>query len=334
MVDSSSVQKIAVIGATGLVGGAVVERLEKEGFESEQIGLFATEESVGTRVDFGEGGLWVEALDKADFTQFALVIFAVPSEVSLQYVEQALEAGCKVIDSSQAYWQSDYPLLSGNQESDLPDSSVYVAPHPIAFLIERLVSAISKDAYIQRAQVNGLMPISSLGKKGAKELAGQTVSLLSGKPPEGGVLGHQLAFNVIPFEADSGEDSALEENVAAYQAKRLCNDDLLPLGISLVYVPVFFGASCFVELEVASELELEEVRSLLDADPWLSVSRQGEVLTPVADAAMGEQIYVGKISTDSESAYRISLWSVFDNVKVAAAQNIVMACKLLLKRFQ
>lgn len=335
MDDQTIAANIAVIGATGLVGGAVLEQLAAEGVDAGQVKAVATDNSVGERVDFGDTGIWVDPIDKLDFEKVDLAIFAAPADVSLEYAEKALDAGCRVIDSSTAYANSGYPVFAADLGDDLlPESPLYVSPHPLAFAVAEIASSFSKVAYIQRAQLNGLMPISSRGKEGMKVLAGETVSLLSGKPPEGGVLGTQVAFNVVPFGAETGEDFALDEVVVQLQTRKLLGDDLLPVGVSLVYVPVFFGASCFLELEMAESVSKEQAVEVLQDNAWVVVTEGDSKPTPVTDAGMSDQIVVGKIVSDSESSYRISMWLVVDNVKVAAARNIVTLSKLLLKRFQ
>ncbi|CAG0908102.1 unnamed protein product, partial [Cyprideis torosa] len=151
------------------------------------------------RVDFGDSGIWVDDLTQYNFADATLVIFASPAHVTEQYLAVVQEQGCLVIDCCCEPSMLPMPLGSAGIENAVETLERTVRlPHPLAFSLGQLVNVLKDGAYLQRVAATAMMPVTSRGGAAMKSLAGETINLLSGKPPEKGVFGCQVAFNVIP----------------------------------------------------------------------------------------------------------------------------------------
>lgn len=333
---------VAVVGATGLVGEAILSHLASRGLPLERVKALASKDSLGKRVDYGDTGAWVDELDSFDFSQVDIALFAVPEGVAREWIPRVLEAGCRVVDASPVYRNDpEVPLVvvELNGETLLTaDTRLVSLPGAVAHQVAVSVPPMVGDVYVHRILVNAFESVSAHGRETMQELASQTVDMLSGKPPKLEAFERQVAFNLLPAIGglDEAGDSSEESSVRA-EVRRLLDDELLPVDVLAVQAPVFFGHSTYVEVEVAESMDDAAMRTRLRTASGVRLSERGKFSqqpSAVTDAVGTDTTVVGRLRLEPEEKRRVSAWLVSDNVKTAAAKNSVSVCEILIKGFE
>lgn len=324
--------RVAVIGATGLVGGAIIELLAANGWRPEDVVALASAKSVGKRVDFGDTGIWVDDLEDFDFSTVSQVYLAVPYEQSELLAAQAQSYDCGVVnchcntDAEGAARFIPTPRSLGALDRDNLQ-----LPHPIALATSMLIERVQALAPIEQLKVTAMQPVSAYGRAGTKALASEAVNLLSGKPPETKGFGCQLAFNIIPGGVSSDGDCQIDERMLESQIRFLCDEPVLPVTVGLATVPVFYGTTCHLDIEISQSVDVDRLQTALAEDDWFRLSDQP---TPVTEGVGEYQIVVGNVRKDDQTGCRLSMWIVLDNVKTGAARTAFALGEVLQKNFQ
>lgn len=328
---------IAVVGATGLVGETLLSLLAERNFPLGQVYALASENSLGKEVELGRKTLDVEDLATFDFAKVQLAFFAVDAELAAEYVPIATQAGCIVIDNSAQF----------RDEADVPLVIPEVNPEALAAYTHRNLIASPSSSTIQlalalkplleivkltRIQVVVYEAASGAGRQAVDELAGQTASLLSGRPVESKIFAKQIAFNLLPQVDDLLETGHTEQELRLLkETRKVLSEPDLPLSPTVIRVPVFFGSSATVYLETATKLSLTQVRSLLENAKGIElVDEKGDYPTPVVEAANNDPVYVGRVREDLIQANGLHVWLVVDNIRKGAALNSVQIAELLI----
>lgn len=236
---------IALLGATGAVGEALLELLQERQFPVGELYPLASERSAGANVRFNGKSLLVQNAEEFDWSQAQLAFFVAGSEASARYAEEAGNMGCTVIDTSGLFaMEPDVPLVvPGVNPQVLADyrnrNIVAVADSMVSQLLTA-IKPLTEQAGLSRLHVTTLMSVSSRGKVAVDDLAGQSARLLNGIPAEEGVFGKQLAFNLLPLIADE-QGSVREERLIVDQVRKVLQDEGLPISVSCVQSPVFYG---------------------------------------------------------------------------------------------
>jgi aspartate-semialdehyde dehydrogenase len=331
--------KVAVVGATGLVGETLIQVLEERNFPVAELHLLASNRSLGKRVDFSGRTLPVRELATFDFSGVDIAFFSSSAEVSREHAPKAAAAGCVVIDSSSEFrYQDDVPLV-------IPE----VNPHAVAGYGERRIIAnpdcvtiqllvalkpLHDAAGIERIHVATYQSVSGAGKEAVEELAQQSIALLSGKGPvQSHVTPKQIAFNCVP-QVDAFEESGetWQETQVVREARKVLEEPALRVNVTAVRVPVFYGHSAAVSIETRTRITPEEARALLEKAPGVQVldqRRPGGYPTPATEAANRDTVYVGRIRQDGSTDRGLNLWVVADNVRKGAATNSIQIAEIL-----
>ena len=329
---------VAIVGATGAVGEALIEILESRDFPVAELALLASERSEGKRLQFRGKSVRVQRLDQFDFSNTAIGFFSAGGGLSADYAPQAADAGCLVIDNtSQFRYDDDVPLV-------VPEVNVHClsAPAPRNIIANPNCSTIQmvvalKPIYdavgIQRINVATYQAVSGAGMSGVKELAGQTANLLNGKPITAEALPKQIAFNAIP-QIDKFQDNGYtkEEMKMVWETQKILEDDSILVNPTCVRIPVFFGHSEAVHIETEHKITADDVRELLSAAPGVQLMDDPDsngYPTAVDDAAGTDPVFVGRIREDISHPLGINLWVVSDNVRKGAALNSVQIAEVI-----
>lgn len=328
---------IALLGATGAVGNAVLELLAERQFPVGELYLLASENSAGETLRFEGRSLRVGNAEAFDWSQAQLAFFVAGRDASARYAEEAANAGCLVIDSSDLFALSpDVPLV-------VPD----VNPHVLAdyrnrnlvsvadSLTSQLLSAIKPlvdAAGLGRLQVTNLISASSHGKSAVDGLAGESARLLNGVPAEDHYFGRQLAFNLLPQLADA-EGSVASERRLVEQVRKVLQDDGLPIAVSSVQAPVFYGNAQIVHLESLRPLSAEEARAELAQAVDINLSDEDDYPTQVGDASGNEQLSIGCVRNDYGIPELLQFWSVADNIRFGGALMAVKTAEKLVQEY-
>ena len=333
---------IAVVGATGVVGETMLSILAERKFPVGKVYALASERSVDKEVEFGRKTLDVENLADFDFSKVQIALFSPGAAVSAIYAPQAAAAGCVVIDNTSHFRnEDDIPLIvpEVNPAALAGYKNRNIIANPNCSTIQMLVALkpLHDVANITRINVATYQAVSGSGKRAIDELAGQTASLLSGRPVEASVYPKQIAFNALPqIDAILENGYTREEMKMVWETRKIMGLPDLPVNPTAVRVPVFFGHSAAIHIETKRKLSAQEARAILEQAPGVEVidgQADGEYPTAVTEAANNDAVYVGRIREDISYPSGLNLWVVADNVRKGAALNSVQIAELLVSEY-
>ncbi|MGD9604291.1 MAG: aspartate-semialdehyde dehydrogenase [Gammaproteobacteria bacterium] len=333
---------VAVVGATGAVGEAMLAILEERRFPVDEVFAVASARSAGTRIPFAGSHLAVQELDTFDFSGIQIGLFSPGASVSKIHAPRAAAAGCVVIDNtSQFRYDDDIPLVvpEVNPEAIAQYRNRGIIANPNCSTIQMLVALkpIHDAVGIERINVCTYQAVSGTGKEAIEELATQTAALLNAKPVEASVYPKQIAFNCLPqIDVFQGNGYTKEEMKMVWETRKIMGDDTIRVNPTTVRVPVFYGHSEAVHLETREKITAEQARELLAKAPGIKVldeRRDGGYPTAVTEAAHADPVFVGRIREDISHPRGLNLWVVADNVRKGAALNSVQIAEVLVKTY-
>ena len=329
---------LAIIGATGAVGEAVVELLEKRNFPVNNLYLLASERTAGTSLMFNNKPLMVTELKAFDFSNVQLAIFVATDAVSSEILPLAQSKGCLTIDNSQVFADSApliVPSVNGQLLAARPE--VVVNPDSNAIQLATVLKPFYDEVGIERINVTAFHSVSGHGKKAIHELASQTASLLNGRGAEKSVYPQQIAFNVLPYVGQLGTDGHTDtEKRLLSQTRRLLGDDHLQVSASCVQVPVFYADSMMLTIDMKSSITLECALGIFEKNSEIKILDDfpGEgFATPVTHSTGSEKIYLSRIRRDMSHENSLNLWVTADNVRKSAAFNTILIAEELIKSY-
>jgi len=333
---------VAVVGATGAVGEAMLSILEERNFPVGEVYALASSNSVGKRIPFKGGSLKVDDLATFDFSKAQIGLFSPGAAISEIYAPIAAAAGCIVIDNtSQFRYDDDIPLVvpEVNPEKIADYKNRGIIANPNCSTIQMLVAL--KPIYdvvgITRINVCTYQAVSGTGKDAIEELGKQTANLLNLQPIDASVYPKQIAFNVLP-QIDVFMDNGYtkEEMKMVWETQKILGDDSILVNATAVRVPVFYGHSEAVHIETRDKITAEAVKALLEQAEGVTVIDErvnGSYPTAVTESAGHDNVFVGRIREDISHPQGVDLWVVGDNVRKGAALNSVQIAEVLVKKY-
>src|SRR6187399_1397187 len=333
--------RVAVLGATGLVGDTMIRVLQERDFPVSELLPLASNRSLGKRVEFR--GRHIPVIDVAtfDFKRAQIGLFSAGGEVSREYAPKAAAAGCIVIDNTSEFrYEDDIPLVvpEVNPKAIGAYKKRGIIANPNCSTIQMVVALkpIHDAVGITRINVATYQSVSGAGKEAVDELASQTTALMSGQqPPKPEVIAKRIAFNCVP-QIDKFMDNGYtkEEMKMVWETRKILGDFSILVNATAVRVPVFFGHSEAVHLETRTKITAEAVRDLLRKSPGIEVlddRRPGGYPTAATEAANRDTVYVGRIREDLTIDKGLNLWVVADNVRKGAATNSIQIAEILVR---
>jgi aspartate-semialdehyde dehydrogenase len=338
----SNMIDVAVVGATGAVGEAMIAILEERNFPVGKLFPLASQRSAGSRIAFKGRQERVGVLADFDFAKVRLSLFAAGAGVSAEYAPRAAAAGCVVIDNSSQFRNDDdvplvVPEVNPHAVADYSARNIIANPNCSTIQMVVALKPIHDAVGIERINVATYQSVSGTGREAMEELAGQTAALLSGKAIDCNVYPKQIAFNVLPhIDVFMDNGYTREEMKMVWETRKIMGDDSIKVNATCVRVPVFFGHSEAVHLETREKLSVDEARRLLAEAPGVVVMDEpGEQRYPtsVSDSAGQDPVFVGRIREDLSHPRGLDLWVVSDNVRKGAALNSIQIAEILVKDF-
>jgi len=338
----SKTYDVAVVGATGAVGEAMLSILAERKFPVGQVYALASSRSVGKKVEFGDKLLTVQDLADFDFSRVQIGLFSAGASISAEYAPKAAAAGCVVIDNtSQFRYDDDIPLVvpEVNPHAIADYKTHGIIANPNCSTIQMLVALKPiKDAVgIERINVATYQAVSGTGKEAIEELVGQTANLLNARPIKTEVYPKQIAFNALPhIDVFLDNGYTKEEMKMVWETRKIFEDDAIRVNPTAVRVPVFYGHSEAVHIETGEKITAEQARELLsraDGVVVLDDRNDGGYPTAVTEGANNDPVYVGRIREDISHEKGLNLWIVADNVRKGAALNSVQIAEILIKEY-
>jgi aspartate-semialdehyde dehydrogenase len=328
---------VAIAGASGAVGEALLEILQERKFPVKELFLLASERSEGKRLQFHGKSIMIKRLDEFDFSETQIGLFSAGGDISAEFAPKAAAQGCVVIDNTSHFRYDDeiplvVPEVNPHRVADYTARNIIANPNCSTIQMVAALKPIHDAVGITRINVATYQAVSGAGTSGIKELAAQTASLLNGQSIEVNVMPAQIAFNAVP-QIDKFMDNGYtkEEMKMVWETKKILEDDGIQVNPTCVRVPVFYGHSEAVHIETKTPISVEVAKQLLSAAPGLTVSNDGEFATPVKDAAGTDPIFVSRIRKDISHPNGLNLWVVADNVRKGAALNSVQIAEELMK---
>ncbi|EBB8132803.1 aspartate-semialdehyde dehydrogenase [Salmonella enterica] len=329
---------IAILGATGAVGEALLETLAERQFPVGEIYALARHESAGEHLRFGGKSVIVQDAADFDWTQAQLAFFVAGAEASAAWIDDATNAGCLVIDSSGLFaLEPDVPLVVPEVNpyvlADYRNRNVIAVADSLTSQLLAALKPLIDQGGLSRIAVTSMLSASAQGKKAVDALAGQSAKLLNGIPiGEDDFFGRQLAFNMLPLLPDR-EGSVRQERRIVDEVRKILQDDGVMISASVVQSPVFYGHAQMVSFEALRPLAAEEAREAFSRGEDIVLSEETDYPTQVGDASGNPQLSIGCVHNDYGMPEQIQFWSVADNVRFGGALMAVKIAEKLVQEY-
>jgi len=322
---------VAVVGATGAVGGAMLETLARRKSPIAELRLLASERSVGKKLPFNGKQVDVKVLTKDSFDGIDFALFSAGAARSLEFAPAAAAAGAIVVDNSSAFrMDPEIPLVvpEVNPHAIAQYTNRGIIANPNCSTIQMLVALkpIYDKVGIKRIVVSTYQAVSGTGASAIQELKNQVHAYAAGTALEHSVYPHQIAFNCLP-QIDSFLDNGYtkEEMKMVNETRKIFEDPEIGVTATAVRVPVFYGHSESINIETKQKISAAEVKELLANAPGVALFDDPLAKRyPLATLAEGQfDTYVGRIREDESIANGINMWVVSDNILKGAALNTI-----------
>ena len=330
MKSNLKARKIAVVGATGNVGRALLSILAEQGIPLRNVTALASDRSVGSVVSYGEANLTVQALKNYDFSGTDIALFSAGSVVSSEYAPRATAQGCVVIDNTSHFrMDPDIPLIipevNGQALENFHRKNIVANPNCSTIQLLMALAPLHRMAGIKRIVTCTYQSTSGAGQEAMNELFVQTKATYVNQAVDPHYFSKQIAFNVIPHIDRFMEDGQTKEEwKMAVETKKILGDSI-ELVATCVRVPVFIGHAVAAHVEFNSPITPDQARKSLRHAQGITVMDNPDDLqyiTPL-ECAGDDSVFVSRIRKDSTIEHGLSMWIVCDNIRKGAALNAV-----------
>lgn len=329
---------VAVVGATGAVGGVMLRVLEERGFPVTELRPLASARSAGSEVEYLGRGRTVRELTADAFEGIDIALFSAGGQRSRDFAPAAVEAGAVVVDNSSAFRMDErVPLVvpEVNEDAIRGHEGIIANPNCVAAPLVVALKPIADAVGLERVVVSSYQSVSGTGQAAIEELRVQTAGNLAGDEPAPAVYPHPIAFNALPH-IDVFDESGYtgEERKVAAETRKMLDLPDLRVSATCVRVPVFRAHSQAVHIETAEHISPERARDLLMVAPGVVLvdEPQANAYPLARDAADRDEVFVGRIRQDSSHPRGLALWIVSDNLRKGAATNAVQIAESLVTR--
>lgn len=325
--------KIAVVGATGLVGGEVLKVLEERNFPVTELIPVASERSVGKQVTFKGKQVTVVSFEDAIAAKPAIAIFSAGGSTSLALAPKFAEAGITVIDNSSA-WRMDptkkLVVPEVNADALTADDKIIANPNCSTIQMVVVLKPLHEKYKIKRVVVSTYQSVTGTGKAAVDQLFAER----NGDDSVKKVYPHPIDLNVLPhIDVFLDNGYTKEEMKMVNETKKIMGDDSIRVTATTVRIPTIGGHSEAVNIEFERDFDLDEVRSILSQAEGVVVQDDPKnFIYPMPLTAHGkDETFVGRIRRDESQPNTLNLWIVADNLRKGAATNAVQIAEYLLQ---
>ena len=325
--------KVAVVGATGLVGSKMLQVLAERNFPVTELIPVASERSVGKLVEFKGKQYKVVSMADAIAMKPAVAIFSAGGSTSLEWAPKFAEAGITVVDNSSA-WRMDptKPLVVPELNADILTSKDKIIANPNCSTIQMVVALnpLHKKYGIKRIVVSTYQSVTGTGVKAVTQLMNERNGIVGERAYK-----YPIDLNVIPqIDVFLENGYTKEEMKMVNETKKIMRDDSIRVTATTVRIPVVGGHSESANVEFENEFDLEEVKKILCNAPGIVlVDDPSKQLYPMPmDAHEKDEVFVGRLRRDETQPKTLNMWIVSDNLRKGAATNAVQIAEYLLKQ--
>jgi len=323
--------KIALVGATGMVGNVMLEVLAERKLPITELLLVASERSVGKEIPFKGKTLKVIGLEKAVAARPAIALFSAGGDTSLEWAPKFAALGTVVIDNSSA-WRMDLskklivPEINGNELTS--EDKIIANPNCSTIQMVMALAPLHKVYKIKRLIISTYQSITGTGVKAVEQLNNEA----QGKK---GMMAYPYPIhkNAIPHcDIFLENDYTKEEMKLVHETHKILGDDTMGITATAIRIPVLGGHSEAVNIECENPFEISDIRKLLNNTQGIVVQDNPETNTyPMPIYAEGkDDIFIGRIRRDTSHPNAVNLWIVADNLRKGAATNTVQIAEYLI----
>ncbi len=323
--------KVAVVGATGLVGTKMRQVLEERNFPVTEFIPVASERSVGKEITFKGKAYTVKSMEQALALRPEIAIFSAGGSTSLEWAPRFAEVGSTVIDNSSA-WRMDptkkliVPEINAGQLT--PNDKIIANPNCSTIQMVVALNPLHTRYKLKRIVVSTYQSVTGTGKNAVDQLMNERKGVEGPR-----AYPHIIDLNVIPqIDVFLDNDYTKEEMKMVHETRKILGDETIGVTATAVRIPVMGGHSEAVNAEFEKEFELDEVRKLLAATEGLKVvDNLASFEYPMPkDAHEKDEVFVGRLRRDETQPRTLNLWIVADNLRKGAATNAVQIAEYLL----
>jgi aspartate-semialdehyde dehydrogenase len=330
--------KVAIVGATGLVGQEFIKVLGQQNFPVASIHLLASDRSAGKKLFVNHKEVEVEETDPESFRGIDIALFSAGAEISRHFSPIAAQSGAVVIDNSAAFrMMPSVPLVVPEVNPEDIEWHKGIIANPNCSTIQLVVALypLHKVNPIKQIIVDTYQSVSGTGSAAVEELTTQARQVLEGQNTLPHVYPHQIAFNVLP-EIDVFMDNGYtkEEWKLVEETKKIMHADDIDISATCVRVPVFTGHSAAIHVEFSQPMSPEEAQRILAQAPGIKVLDDPAIsLYPQPWSAAGtDEVFVGRIRRAASHPNGLVMWVVADNLRKGAALNAVQIAEEVIKK--
>ncbi|QHT66886.1 aspartate-semialdehyde dehydrogenase [Rhodocytophaga rosea] len=323
--------KVAVVGATGLVGGEMLKVLEERNFPVTELIPVASEKSVGKKISWKGKDYTVHSMQQAIDARPAIAVFSAGGSTSLEWAPKFAEVGTTVIDNSSAWRMNPAnKLVVPEVNAHVLTAEDKVIANPNCSTIQMVVALepLHKKYKVKRIVVSTYQSVTGTGKNAVDQMMNERAGKEGQK-----VYPHQIDLNVLPhIDVFLDNGYTKEEMKMVNETKKIMGDDSIRVTATTVRIPVIGGHSEAVNVEFENEFDLEEVRNLLEKAPGVIVHDDVKAFKyPMPLLAHGkDEVFVGRLRRDETQPKTLNMWIVADNLRKGAATNAVQIAEYLM----
>ena len=323
--------KVAVVGATGMVGHVMLEVLAERKLPITELLLVASERSVGKEMEFEGKSYSIIGMETAVAAKPDIALFSAGGETSLEWAPKFAAVGTTVIDNSSA-WRMDpskkliVPEINGDQLT--AEDKIISNPNCSTIQMVLALAPLHKAYSIKRLIISTYKSITGTGVKAVAQLKDEA----EGKPADM-AYPHPIHKNALPHcDVFLENDYTKEEMKLVHETHKILGDDSLGITATAIRIPVVGGHSECVNIEFEKSFEIEDIRGLLDESPGVIVQDNPKTNTyPMPIYAEGkDEVFVGRIRRDTSHHNAINMWIVADNLRKGAATNTIQIAEYLI----
>ena len=333
---------IAVVGATGAVGKMMIQILLERNFPIKKLYLLASKKSEGKKLKINGEEYLITSLDDFDFKDTDIALFSAGGEISKKYASVATKNNTIVIDNTSFFrYEKNIPLIvpevNGDEISKYNETGIIANPNCSTIQMLVAIKPIHDVCKIKRINVCTYQAVSGSGSLAIEELKDQVLAYTNNKEIKSNVYPKQIAFNVIP-QIDKFMDNGYtkEEMKMVWETKKIL-DNSIEVNPTTVRVPVFYGHSEAVHLELAQKITANKVKDIFmdNSNDVVLIDEHKDGGYPCAanECEDSNDVFVGRVREDISIPNGINLWVVSNNIRKGAAYNSIQIAELLIKDY-
>ena len=324
--------KIAVVGATGMVGNVMLKVLEERNLPINKLLLVASERSVGTELIYQNKKIKVIGINEALNTKPDIALFSAGGSTSLEWAPKFASLGTKVIDNSSAWrMEKDIKLIVPEINANLLSSEDKIIANPNCSTIQMVMALapIHKKFKIKRLVISTYQSITGTGVKAVKQLKNE----MTGTSGEN-AYPHQIHKNALPHcDIFLENNYTREEMKLVHETHKILADDKIAITATAVRIPVVGGHSESVNVEFENHFKINQIQKILSQTPGIEIlddPKKNKYPMPI-NAEGKDTVYVGRLRRDNSIPNGVNLWIVSDNLRKGAATNTIQIAEYLIK---